>query len=127
MKKTPLVNAVLNLLKKNPKPLSVPEILEKLATENLNPNKTTLYRMLEKLSNERKIEQLLIDPKITYYELTTHHHHHFTCQQCESIQCLEDNEIEKNIHQLEAELQKKGLLVRSHQFSLSGLCKNCSA
>lgn len=127
MKQTPLLEQVLHIFSQTNGPVSVPELQIKLAEKKVKPNKTTLYRMLEKLSNEKKIEQLLIDPKVTYYELKTHHHHHFTCQQCESIQCLEDIEIEKNIHQLEAELKKKGLLVRNHQFSLSGLCKNCSA
>lgn len=125
MKKTPHLEAVLEILKTAKGPLSVPEITTLLAKRNLTPNKTTLYRMLEKLNKEGTVESLLLDSKTTYYELKTHHHHHFTCQRCERVECISDETLEDEIHRLEIKLNKAGLQVQQHHFSLTGVCSAC--
>lgn len=125
MKKTPLLESVLQLLSEAQKPLSVPSIQAQLADKNLSPNKTTLYRMLEKLNQSDQVEVLLLDPKVTYYELKTHHHHHFCCESCDSIECVTDPELESQIHKLEHQLEQSGLKINHHQFSFSGCCQHC--
>ncbi len=126
MKKTPLLESVLSLLKQQKKPISVPEIQEKLAEKSLTPNKTTLYRMLERLESEQEVEPILLDSKITYYELkTSHHHHHFCCEICKKILCISDSELEKQVHLLEEKLLSQGFLVNEHHFSFSGKCPRC--
>lgn len=125
MRQTPLLQAVLNILATNPQPLSVPEIRQRLRQQNLNPNKTTLYRMLGKLVQESTLETLLIDPKMAYYELKTKHHHHFWCDNCATIRCISNSKLEKQIHQLEHQLQASGLKVQEHYFSFSGKCEAC--
>lgn len=126
MRQTPLLKTVLMLLEIAKKPLSVANLRELLATKSLNPNKTTLYRMLEKLKEEGTIEALLLDPKTTYYELKTHHHHHFRCHSCDAIQCVSDPELETQIHALEEKLEAKGLKIQEHHFSLGGTCPACT-
>lgn len=125
MRQTPLLQSVLEILKQKKKPLSVPEFQELLQKQNLTPNKTTLYRMLEKLQEAGEVETLLLDSKVTYYELKTHHHHHFRCQRCDSIECVTDPELETHIHALEDKLKAKGFKVEDHHFSLSGTCSHC--
>jgi len=125
MRKTPLLNTVLALLEKAHKPLSVPELQVLLDQQDLSPNKTTLYRMFEKLVAEGSVEALLLDPKVTHYEIVTHHHHHFRCDNCEAIKCISDPELESQIHALEHRLETKGLTIKDHHFSLSGTCSAC--
>ena len=127
MRNTPLLEAVKSIFESFNKPMTVPQILESLKSQNISPNKTSLYRMLEKLKKEEFIEDLILDSKTVYYELKTHHHHHFSCNDCGTINCIEDQELEKNIHALETKLRKKGLVVQNHNFSFSGLCETCAA
>jgi Fe2+ or Zn2+ uptake regulation protein len=96
-----------------------------LSQENLKPNKTTLYRMLDRLVENEKVEALLLDPKVTYYEIKTHHHHHFRCKNCSTIKCITDSGLESQIHELSTKLAQSGLSVDAHNFSLSGTCENC--
>lgn len=126
MRNTPLLEAVKNILQKHNRPVSVPEIQSELKKQDIVPNKTSLYRLLEKLKNHKIIESVLLDSKTTYYELKTHHHHHFTCTKCEKINCIEDPNLETQIHALETELQQKGFSIDTHHFSLSGTCKKCN-
>ncbi len=125
MKSTPLVVATLEILKQEAKPLSVPILLENLAERDIKPNKTTLYRMLEKLVESKQVESVLLSNKAAHYELTGHHHHHFVCRSCDTVTCIEDEALENKIHDFEKELQKQGLKVDAHQFSISGACQSC--
>lgn len=126
MRKTPLLKAVLEVLKTKHQPLSVPELQTQLESRGFTPHKTTLYRLLERLQEAGTIEPVLLDHSVAHYELKTHHHHHFTCTDCQHVKCLVDPELEAQIHQLESQLEAKGLQVQSHQFSLSGQCAQCA-
>ncbi len=124
MRKTPLYLAVLERLKSKSKPVSVPELLVSLET-SLQPNKSTLYRLLERLGVEGLVERVLLDNKTAFYELKRHHHHHFVCEDCETIECVSDDGLEAKIHDLENHLSSRGLKIKAHQFSFSGLCAAC--
>ena len=123
MRNTPLLMKVLALLKKSSRPLSVPDIQKALSKSA--PNKTSLYRMMEKLEKEGVVEALLLNPRVTFYEYKTHHHHHFLCEKCSTITCLTDSALEARIHALEKKLTARGLRVSEHHFSLSGVCSAC--
>jgi len=125
MRKTPVVKAVLELMRAAKKPLTVPEIQSLLRDLGFEPNKTTLYRMLEKFQAEGLVDAVLLDPKMVYYEIKTHHHHHFRCDNCEEIQCISDPDLETKIHALEDKLTTKGLTINNHNFSFSGKCPTC--
>ena len=126
MRQTPLLKSVLSILAESHQPISVPSLQQKLAAQKITPNKTTLYRMLEKLTEEGVVERLLLDPKVAYYELKTHHHHHFRCDNCDEIRCLSDPELETQIHALEDKLKSSGLKIKDHHFSFSGSCDDCT-
>lgn len=126
MENTPLKETVLNILKQEGKPMSVPELLLFLKKKKLSPNKTSLYRLLKKLQRKQLVDEVLLDSNISFYEITTRHHHHFICKKCKKNQCIEENKsLEKAVHELEHKLEHKGLQIQSHQLSFSGLCKNC--
>lgn len=125
MKNTPLLQSVKNIFESVSKPVTVLEIQNILDAEGLEPNKTTLYRMLEKLKEEGFIEGLILDNKTTYYELKTHHHHHFRCEDCDEIRCINDSQLETQIHSVEAGLRSEGVVVNHHHFFLTGKCTTC--
>lgn len=127
MNNTRLLSVIREVLKKDHKPFSVPEMKDVLAKKNIIPNKTTLYRIFEKLVKSGEVEELLLDLKTTYYELrTSHHHHHFRCHRCNKISCIEDYKLESQIHFLEKKLEEKGLQIENHHFFLTGKCSSCS-
>ena len=125
MRKTPLLQTVVQILKTEARPLSVPMLLTLLPKQGYTPNKTTLYRMLENLAEEGAVQEVVLDSATKYYELQTHHHHHFRCQQCNTIRCISDSALESQIHALEEKLATQGLQVDQHHFSLSGKCDDC--
>lgn len=125
MKKTQLLIEVMNILKEQNCPLSVPQIQALLKEQSFSPNKTTLYRMLEKLKQNGEIESILLDNAVAHFEYKTHHHHHFICKACKDITCIADEKLENHIHRLQDMLASKGLSITSHQFSFSGMCHNC--
>ena len=126
MKTTTLSQLVISIFKVEHRPLSVPVIQDILKIKNLVPNKTTLYRLLEKLKQENLIEEVLLDSRTTFYELKTHGHHHFSCTDCETVECIEDKDLEGQIKTLEQELKNRGLQIESHHFSLAGKCQSCA-
>ncbi len=126
MRKTILSSTVLKIIRDYQHPISVPKLQILLDKQKLTPNKTSLYRLLEKLKNKQLIEEVLINSQTTFYKITNNHHHHFVCENCQQIQCISDEDLEKSIHFFAEKLGKKGLKILSHQFSLFGRCTNCS-
>lgn len=128
MRKTKLTKHIIQILESANKPLSVPEIQDKLKTDHeLTPNKTTLYRQFEKLTQADQVEEILLTNSVTHYELKQDHHHHFICNECDTIKCLKDQKLEEEIHKLEHSLESKGLQITQHQFSFSGQCETCQS
>jgi Fe2+ or Zn2+ uptake regulation protein len=125
MRKTPLYHSVLKLLKEKARPVSVPDLMVSLENQALKPNKTSLYRLLERLHAENLVETVLLDNKTAFYEIKRGHHHHFVCEDCSTIECLADSALEQKIHALEADLASQGLKIKAHQFSLTGQCAAC--
>lgn len=126
MRQTKLTKHILGILKDENQPLSVPEIQQKLKdVHNLSPNKTTLYRQFDKLKQNNLVEEILLTNNVTHYEIKQAHHHHFICSECDTIKCLQDQNLEKEIHKLEHHLETQGLTINQHQFSFSGHCESC--
>jgi Fe2+ or Zn2+ uptake regulation protein len=126
MRKTPLLEAVKNIFESKEGPINVPDLQNFLKIHGFVPNKTSLYRMLDRLKTEGFIDDILLDTKTTYYERKTHHHHHFTCDSCRSIECITDPELESHIHLLAAKLEAKGLVIKEHHLSFAGNCLACA-
>ena len=135
-RKTRLSESVVRILEINRKPLSVQQILEILKSESLTPNKTTLYRMMEKLIENGSVVVINRSNGVSYYELVrlkpnlanhnhSQHHHHFFCNDCDLIICLEDCVIEKNKIDLNSFLPSKDFEIQSHDFNIYGSCGSC--
>lgn len=117
--------AVLQILSKSKTHLKPYEIAEKIQNSKKKIDVVTVYRILEKL------EQLKLVHKskngfmaCAHYECknSEHCHHQFLCNKCKEV-------FEVHINDQEF-LQKiknsfENLLIKSHDFHFSGLCKKC--
>lgn len=126
MNKTLLLQSVKSIFATISSPITVLGIQGVLAEQDLTPNKTTLYRMLEKLKAQGFIEDILLNNKTTYYERKTNHHHHFRCNHCDYIRCIVDPNLEAQIHSLQDDVESDGLTIQSHHFFLTGSCQACA-
>jgi Fur family ferric uptake transcriptional regulator len=89
-------------------------------------DRVTIYRILERLLEEGIIHKIVnIDGVVKYAgchscsEKHHHHHHiHFSCQKCKSVTCLDNVEPSYKL--------PKNYKVSEVNFTLSGLCPQCS-
>lgn len=127
-KRTKNREAILTIIYSAEKPISANDILEKLAKEGLEPNKTTVYRKLDLLKQEGLIREVMIDSTTAFYERTDmHHHHHVICLNCKKIADFHPNEeLEHSIEKTEKNLLKeKSFKTVQHSFEFFGYCKEC--
>lgn len=88
-------------------------------------DRVTIYRVLERLIEEGLIHKVVnVDGVVKYAgchscsEKHNHNHIHFSCQKCKSITCLEEVEPTYKL--------PKNYKVSEMNFTLSGLCPQCS-
>ena len=126
-KKTIVSENVLKLLHNATQPLSISELLDALKKIDLTPNKTTIYRIMDKLTQKKEISVLVLKNGISYFELSkNHHHHHFFCTTCESLFCLETCHLDRFKIDLSGLLQNNNFQISQHDFNLYGTCDNCT-
>lgn len=118
-------SVILKILEGSQNPVSAPAILA--AAQKLSPslNKTTVYRTLERLVDERLAEAIMLKEGVVHYELRHpsacgHHHHHFVCSDCERIFCIDGCASSFEV------LLPRGFKLQSHEITLRGLCKGCA-
>jgi Fur family ferric uptake transcriptional regulator len=106
-------------------PISVPEILDLLRLENLEVNKTSVYREIEFLIDQQLIRQIDLRERGKRYEFDLrNHHHHLICIKCNLI---EDFELDQDLDVTEKKIKEaKNFTVLNHSLEFFGICKNCS-
>lgn len=122
---TKVRKALVEILGQNISPLSAIELLELLKNYDLAVNKTTVYRELEFLLNNKVILELDLLDGMKRYELIDegHHHHHLVCTSCRKIQCIgmknDLDHLEQNIS------QQYSFHIESHVLEFFGRCLAC--
>ena len=125
-RKTIISTQVLTLLEASSAPLSVAQIMTSLEKKNLTPNKTTIYRILEKLIQKKIVSKITIRDGTTYFEFAqSQHHHHFICIQCDAVFCLPTCHVESHQINLDSFLPNPKFKIKSHDFNLYGICAPC--
>ena len=124
-RKTIISNYVLKEFEKSKHPLSVNQIIENLKAKELTPNKTTIYRIIEKLLAKNIISEISIKNYASVYEFTKGHHHHFICNECNTVFCLDQCHEKSPQIDLDNLLPNKNFSIQSHDFNLYGTCENC--
>ena len=124
---TPVLQSVLKLLAQAQHPLSAPELMERLEKKfGLKPNKSTLYRQLEKLAELKVLKSVATDSQIQRFEIQKGHHHHFVCQRCDQVTDIETAPVEKAVRQFQKQLEKIGHQAKAHELTFFGVCAGCS-
>lgn len=119
-----LKRKIIELILNSSKPISIPEIIEKLETQKERFNKSSLYREIKKLLSEEIIIVIdLLDGKKRYELNNDVHHHHALCTKCGNVICVD---IPNNLEVVEKQLlENKGFKVTGHVLEFFGVCKDC--
>ena len=126
-RKTMIKSSLLKILEQSNSPISVPQILQQLAEKNLNPNKTTIYRILEKLVLNQEVSEIAVKNKANYYELFKEGCHHFICNQCDVVRCFDDIKLDKPQFDFNRFLAHSSVQIQSHELNVYGICESCAS
>lgn len=103
--------------------LSAQEIVNGLADQGYEYNKTSVYRALEKMVAANQVCRVTVDDGVTnevkaMYELRNHHHAHLVCEVCGEVStadCIFDQP--EKVGEFE---------VSHHHLTILGTCQVCS-
>ncbi|MFD0992429.1 Fur family transcriptional regulator [Tenacibaculum geojense] len=120
-RKTKSLALILNEFEQKQGAISVTELIKKLGDEM---NKTTIYRVLERLEDDGVVHSFIGESGIKWYAKCnncTHHAHkdvhpHFQCVRCGNTNCLEVNYKFPEID---------GYKIETVNLLLIGTCKDC--
>lgn len=118
---TPARVAILSLLEKEHKPLSIQEIGERLTKKTID--QVTVYRTLASLVKSGHVRQIDLRHGHVDYELMRQHHHHIICTDCSRVEEIEEDTA--LIQKIDRIGKSKKFAVQDHAFEIFGLCENC--
>ena len=121
-RRTKSLDAVLSAFGDSNEALSARMLLDRLGE---GVNKTTVYRLLDRLEDDGIVHSFAGEDSVTYYAKCrtcsgpahTHNHPHFHCTSCNTVRCLED-EVSLTV--------SGGFQVMEAQVLLKGRCAACS-
>jgi len=124
LRKTKLRVFLLKTLLDSAKPLAVENLLNVLSRAKNEAHKTSVYRQLSVLKNEKIIREVQFGENKKRYEIyPDNHHHHLVCVDCGHV---EDVNAEKDLTGLEKKIfQDKKFKVVNHSLEFFGICVNC--
>ena len=113
---TPLKKAILAILAKHHL-LTAAQLLQKLHSQGLKVNKTSVYRNLDAFVADNVVCQQSFGHEEFVYELQSKHHDHIQCHSCGRVEAIP----------CQTELPKKvqGYTIHHHHLTLEGTCQNC--
>lgn len=122
---TPIRQALFEIFAQSTKPFSLDDIEKILHTSGMRPDFTTLWRQIEFFLQEGILERVDIPGRKLFFEKKEYHHHHFMCSSCGINRCLKEEGIHGAIEKIISFVEKEGMNVDSHYFSLKGKCQAC--
>jgi len=122
LKVTKARETLLRVLETSEVPLTVDEIVKRLAPPR--PGRPTIYRNLELFIQEGWAEAFVDQNQIQRFLRcgTTDHHHHIHCERCQRTTELDGCSLGKLLAQFEHQC---GYKVTRHQLQIFGLCPEC--
>ena len=120
---TPSRLAVLAVLEKEKRPLSVEKIIKSIGEKNIDY--VTAYRTITSLKKVGLLKQIDFQHNHAHYELASlGDHHHVVCVQCDKVTDVEHCNIDamqKNALR-ESDFQE----ITQHSLEFFGVCKKCA-
>jgi len=120
---TPVRRTLVGIIAHAKQPMERNAIEEKLAKSGLTPDRTTLYRELLFLEEEKIISKLTFGTEVRYELRSEEHHHHLYCTECGDITCFplkNDLAVIESLIAAQANFQ-----VESHLLEFFGKCEGC--
>ncbi len=115
---------ILNFLKKQQKELTIKEIYEKLEKK---VGLTTIYRLVDKLVEEKSIAKNINKDNKTYYQYLyscdKENHFYLKCNNCGLIVHIDCDCIKDLFNHISNE---HNFMIDKKQIIISGLCKKCN-
>lgn len=113
---------VLKLMEATTGPLNAEEVYSKIP-RNVCSSLSTVYRILNQLTEVGLLRGSLQQNGITYYEYAKDDHNHYiVCSNCGKISSIGDCPLDS----LEEHIQNStGYKITGHVFQLKGLCPDC--
>ena len=124
LKKTKYRVNIIDILQKSRKLLSAQDIYEILINDKVKVNLSTVYRTLDKLTENNIINKIEIEnEKQSLYEFNREDHHHFLiCKNCNKIETI----YHCPLHDYEKQIQEEsGFQITGHKIEFYGYCKKC--
>jgi len=123
-KVTPRRLALLKVLARSLKPVSIQELMRQL--RNYSIDQATIYRILAVLTEIDIVREVNLHGEKPRYELNDEHdHHHLVCTNCHTIEDFVDEAHEKIAPRVLAH-SKQFKTITGHSFDLYGLCNACA-
>jgi Fur family peroxide stress response transcriptional regulator len=98
------------------------DIYDKVRKQLPNISLGTVYRNLQKLVSDEKL-QVLVLGRSQHFDPLVERHQHFICEVCDSVF---DVRIDTQDELKPVKLPHEGFKVTSHHLAFYGTCKNCS-
>lgn len=115
--------AILTVLSRELKPMSVQDLLSLLKKQKMMFNKTTIYREVELLERLGYVKALALRNDTVLYEIVGSHHHHLMCTKCGDVRHIE---LKENLRAEEQRIAKKeNFLIQEHILEFFGICGKC--
>lgn len=116
--------SVLQILSESTQPLSAEEIYSKLKENSISINLSSIYKILDSLSNKNVISKCILgdDNKTSYEMNTSEHRHHLICKHCKEVFPITDCPLcvyEKHLR------DDMDFDVTEHRLEIYGYCRNC--
>ena len=98
------------------------QIYDKVRKELPNISLGTVYRNLQKLVSDGKLQVLTLG-RSQHFDPLVEHHQHFICESCEQVY---DVMLDAEERLFPAKLPREGFTVTSHRTAFYGRCKQCA-
>jgi Fur family transcriptional regulator, ferric uptake regulator len=126
LRRTPVRQAVLEILASEKQPLGAAQILERLpeGTDNV-----TLYRTLNTFTKKKLVHRVRGDDQVWRYGIgnakdpSRHEHAHFVCDECGTVECLADSPVPKKSPKRAG--LRSGYRVAYSEVLVHGTCPDC--
>jgi len=125
IRQTKIRKAIINALISSNCLLNKNQLLEKLKSQKIKPDRSTIYRELKSLENNNIILKNNILGTDYYEILDKHHHHHIVCLKCNKIKSFDICKYKSIINKLKDQIQDFAI-IKNHSFELFGICNSCN-
>ena len=113
---------VLKILEKAPGPMCAMDVFKK-TPRAVCASLSTVYRILNQLTEAGILQASLEQDESTYYEMKGGgHHHYIVCARCGKLAPIDDCPLDALDEHI---MRATGYAITGHRFQLEGICPDC--